>query len=192
MHRKIILASGSPRRKELLERLGLAFEVVSSNYEEDMSLTMSPLELAKFLSQGKAQEVARKYTNHLIIAADTFVALGTELLGKPHTEAAAEKMLEKISGQVVSIITGYTVMDSASNKIISEAVEARVHIKKLTEEEIANYIQTKEPLDKAGAFAVQGIGAVIIEKTEGDFFGIVGLPLYALAKTLKKFGVQVI
>lgn len=190
--RKIILASNSPRRKELLERLGLKFEIVASDYEEDMSLQMHPMELAKFLSHGKAEVVAEKYKNRIIIAADTFVALKYELLGKPHTEIEARKMLQKISGKIVSIVTGYTVIDSATNKKISKAVEAKVHIKKLTAEEIENYIKTKEPLDKAGAFAVQGIGSVIIKRIDGDFFGIVGLPLYDLAKSLKKFGVQII
>lgn len=191
-NRKIILASTSPRRKELMERLGLKFEIVASDYEEDMGLKMHPMELAKFLSRGKAEAVAKKHKNHIIIAADTFVALKYELLGKPHTEIEAEKMLRKISGKVVSIITGYTVIDSLTNKKISKAVEAKVYIKKLTDEEIANYIKTKEPLDKAGAFAVQGIGSVIIKKIEGDFFGIVGLPLYDLAESLKKFGVRII
>jgi len=175
-----------------MERLGLKFEIVGSDYEEDMSLDMHPMELAKFLSRGKAEAVAKKYKNHVIIAADTFVALKFELLGKPHTEIEAGKMLKKISGKVVSIVTGYTIIDSAVNKKISKAVEAKVHIKKLTSEEIANYIKAKEPLDKAGAFAIQGIGAVIIKKIEGDFFGIVGLPLFDLAETLKKFGVTII
>jgi len=191
-NRKIILASTSPRRKELMERLGLKFEIVRSDYEEDMSLKMHPMELAKFLSKCKTEAVAKKYKNHIIIAADTFVALKYELLGKPHTEIEARKMLEKISGKVVSIITGYTIVDSLINKKISKAVEAKVYIKKLTAEEIANYIKTKDPLDKAGAFAVQGIGSVIIKKIEGDFFGIVGLPLYDLAESLKKFGIRII
>jgi len=190
--KKIILASTSPRRKELLEKTGLKFEIVSSDYEEDMGLKMKPLALAKYLSRGKAEAVAKKYKNHVIIAADTFVALGDELLGKPRTTTEAETMLKKISGKIVSIITGYTVFDTSSNKKISRVSEAKVHIKKLTAEEIKNYIKTKEPLDKAGAFAVQGIGAVLIKKIEGDFFGIVGLPLYDLAQSLKKVGVKII
>ena len=190
--KKIILASASPRRKELLEKTGLKFEIVASDYEEDMNLKMKPLALANFLSKGKAEAVARKYKNYVIIAADTFVALGDELLGKPRTTLEAEKMLRKISGKIVSIITGYTVIDTVANKKISKVSEAKVHMKKLTVEEIKNYIKTKEPLDKAGAFAVQGIGAVLIKKIEGDFFGIVGLPLYDLSKTLKKFGVNIL
>jgi septum formation protein len=190
--KKIILASASPRRKELLEKIGLKFEIVSSDYEEDMSLKMKPLALAKFLSRGKAESVAKKYKNHVIIAADTFVALGDELLGKPHLASEAEKMLRKISGKVVSIITGYTIIDTAEKKQISNVSEAKVHMKKLTAEEIKNYVKTEEPLDKAGAFAVQGIGSVLIKKIEGDFFGIVGLPLYDLAQSLKKMGIKII
>lgn len=190
--KKIILASASPRRKELLEKTGLKFKIVSSDYEEDMGLKMKPIVLAKFLSKGKAEAVAKKYKDYIIIAADTFVALGDELLGKPHTKFEAEKMLRKISGKVVSIITGYTIIDTSINKKISNASEANVYIKKLTTEEIKNYIKTKEPLDKAGAFAVQGVGAVLIKKIEGDFLGVVGLPLYDLAQTLRKFGVNII
>jgi len=190
--KKIILASTSPRRKELLEKIGLKFKIVPSNYEEDMNLKMKPLALAKFLSKGKAEEVAKKYKNHVIIAADTFVALGDELLGKPHKVSEAEKMLRKISGRAVSIITGYTIIDTSVAKRISNVSESKVYIKKLTEEEIKSYIKTKEPLDKAGAFAVQGIGAVLIKKIEGDFFGIVGLPLYDLAQSLKKLGIKIV
>jgi len=192
MNRKIILASTSPRRKELLEKTGLEFKVVSSDYEEDMTLKMRPRALAKFLSCGKAEAVAKKYKNHIIIAADTFVALDERLLGKPRDEKEAENMLEDISGKAVSLITGYTVIDTANNKKISKISEAKVFIKKLSKEEIQNYIKTKEPLDKAGAFAVQGIGAVIVRKIEGDFFGIMGLPLYDLAQTLKKFDVHIL
>lgn len=190
--KQIILASTSPRRKELLEKTGLKFKIVSSNYEEDMSLKMRPLILAKFLSKGKAEAVAKKYKNHIIISADTFVALNDELLGKPHTRDEAREMLKKISNKVVSIITGYTVIDTGDNKKISNVSEAKVYIKRLSSDEIENYIKTKEPLDKAGAFAIQGLGAVIIKKIEGDFFGIVGLPLYDLSETLKKFGVKIL
>jgi len=112
----IILASTSPRRKELMQKLGLEFEIVASDYEEDMSLELEPLELAKMLSLGKAESVAKQFSNHIIIAADTFIALENELLGKPHTKDRAIEMLKKISGRPISVITGVTIIDTASNK----------------------------------------------------------------------------
>lgn len=189
---KIILASTSPRRKELLRQIGLKFEVASSDYEEDMSLPMKPNKLAKHLSSGKAEAVAKNYQEGIIIAADTFVVLGEKLLGKPHTADVAREMLKKISGKQVSIITGLTVIDIKNKKKISHASEAKIFIKKLTDKEITNYIKTGEPLDKAGAFAVQGIGAVLIRKIEGDYSGIVGLPIFKLAEILTKMGVAIL
>jgi len=189
---KIILASTSPRRKELLEKLGLPFEIIPSDYEEDMNLDMHPLELAKFLSLGKAQAVAGKNVSSLVIGADTFVALGEKLLGKPKNIEEAKNMLREISGQMVSVITGFTLIDSDTGQTVSEVVETKIYIKKLSDEEIDNYIKTGEPLDKAGAFAIQGVGAVFIEKIEGDFLATVGLPLFALANRLKEFGIKVL
>lgn len=189
---KIILASTSPRRKELLKQIGLDFEVASSDYDEDMNLDKSPKVLAKYLSNGKAVAVAAKYKEGIVIAADTFVVLGDKLLGKPHTASVARKMLRQISGKKVSIITGLTVIDIKKKKKISKAIEAGIFIKKLTDKEINNYIKAGEPLDKAGAFAVQGVGAVLIKKIEGDYSGIVGLPLFELAEILKKMGVNVL
>lgn len=190
--RQIILASTSPRRKEILSKTGLKFTVVASDFEEDMTLELKPLALAKYLSRGKAEAVARKYTNHIVIAADTFVALGQELLGKPKTVPDAKCMLKKISGRSLSIITGYTIIDTATKKRLSRAVTTKALIKKLSAAEIERYVKTNEPLDKAGAFAIQGVGAVMIKKINGDFYGAVGLPLFDLAESLKKFGVQIL
>lgn len=190
--KSIILASTSPRRKELLEKLKMEFQAVSSNYEEDMNLKLKPLELAKILSAGKAEAVASKYTNHIIIGADTFITLEDELLGKPHTEADTTQMLKRISGKSISVITGFTIIDTSENKKISKAVETKVQIKDLSEEEIAGYVKTREPLDKAGAFAIQGIGAVIVKKIDGDFFNVMGLPLFELSESLKEFGIYIL
>jgi nucleoside triphosphate pyrophosphatase len=190
--KKIILASTSPRRKELLSQLGLDFSVVSSNYEEDMSLDMKPVALAKFLSMRKAESVAKKYKNTIIIAADTFIVHGTKLLGKPFTAKEAKNALKKISNKILYVITGLAVIDTKNNKKISKAIETKVYIKKLSNSEIDNYIKTGEPLDKAGAFGIQGFGAVIVKKIEGDYNNVVGLPLHALAETLKEFGIKII
>lgn len=190
--KKIILASGSPRRKELLEQIGLNFEIDKSDYVEDMSLPMKPEELAKFLSGKKAGAVAHKYSEGIIIAADTFIVLENEILGKPHTEEKAREMLRKISGQVVCSVTGFTVFDAGSKKEISQAVSTKIFIKELDRKEIDNYVATGETLDKAGAFGIQNRGTLIIEKIEGSYSNIVGLPLFEMGAVLKEFGISII
>ncbi len=190
--KKIILASASPRRKELLEKIGLEFEVEPSNYEENLSSELGPHGLAKSLSLEKAKLVAEKYRNALVIAADTFIVLEGKILGKPQTETEARKMLETISGRQHSVITGFTIMDTDTNKALSKSVETKVYIRKLTSNEIDAYVESKEPLDKAGAYAIQGLGSVIVEKIEGDYFNVIGLPLSALTESLKEFGVHIL
>jgi septum formation protein len=190
--RQIILASTSPRRKEILSKTGLKFKTIKSAYQENMNLKLKPKELAKFLSYGKARAVSQKYKNSLIVAADTFVAFKNEVMGKPRNSEEALKMLEKISGKSVSIITGFTILDASSSKKISRTVETKIYFKKFTKDEIKNYILTKEPLDKAGAFAIQGIGAIFIKRIEGDFLGAMGLPLFDLSESLKKFNINIL
>lgn len=189
--KKIILASASPRRREILSKTGLPFEVVESGYEEDMKAKKDPIELAKFLAQNKAKDVAAKYDNCLIIGADTFVVLNDDLLGKPHTEPEAIKTLQKISDKTLSVITGFAIIDTETDTMISEAVSTKVFIKELTDGEIDAYVKTGEPLDKAGAFGIQERGALLVEKIEGDYFNVVGLPLFALSEALKKFDVHI-
>ena len=190
--KKIILASSSPRRKEILKITGLKFSVCSSDYEEDLDLPLKPRKLARFLSLRKAEAVAHKYKGAIIIAADTLICFKNMLLGKPHGRQEAEKMLRLLNGKVHSVITGYSVIDMQSDQIVSRSVVTKVYFRKLAEEEINAYVRSGEPLDKAGAYAVQGLGAVFIEKIEGDFFNVMGLPLCALTESLKKFGVHVL
>lgn len=185
--KKIILASTSPRRRELLEQIGLDFEVVPSRYEEDMTLELSPFELAKTLSKGKAKEVASKHKNAVVIGADTFLVFQNKLLGKPKDMKDAKKMLSSLSGKTHSVITGFTIIDTDSKKIISKVVEAKVFFRKISSAEIEKYIRKDNPLDKAGAYNLLGGAGIFIEKLEGDFFTIIGLPLCALSKELKKF-----
>lgn len=188
----IILASASPRRKELLEKLGLKFQVEPSNCEEDINSELEPHELAKSLSLKKAELVAMNHKNALVIAADTFIAFEGKILGKPQTETAARKMLAAISGRRHSVITGFTIIDTESNRVLSRSVATEVYIRQLTSNEIDAYVRSKEPLDKAGAYAIQGLGSVIVEKIEGDYFNVVGLPLSALAESLKEFGIHIL
>jgi len=188
----IILASASPRRKELLEKIGLRFEVEPSNYEEDMLSALEPHELAQKISLEKAKVVASKHKNAIVIAADTFTIFGGQILGKPHTEKEARKMLETISGKSHSVITGFSIIDTGTSKTLSKSVETKIYIRKLTLAEVDAYVKSKEPLDKAGAYAIQGLGSVFVEKIEGDYFNVIGLPLSAFTEALKEFGINIL
>ncbi|MBA4371316.1 MAG: septum formation inhibitor Maf [Thermodesulfovibrio sp.] len=190
--RRIILASASPRRKELLELIGVRFEVVPSSYNEDMTLRMSPRRLACFLSAKKAEDVALRCAEALVIAADTFIDLDGHLLGKPQTTAEAIKMLRSLNNRSHRVITGFTVLHTASGRSISKAVVTTVYFKNLTQREINAYVASGEPMDKAGAYAIQGLGSVIVNKIDGDYFNVIGLPLNALVPVLQGFGVKVL
>ena len=189
--KKIILASASPRRKELLEKIGLKFDVEPSDDEEDITSEIEPQKLVQQIAIKKAESVAVRYKDAIIIAADTIGVIGNKVIGKPHTANEARKMLKEISGKSHSVITGFTVLDTATNKILSRTVNTEVYIKKLTKQEIDAYVKTGEPLDKAGAYAIQGLGAVIVEKIEGDYYNVMGLPLNALTEALNEFGISV-
>jgi septum formation protein len=190
--KRIILASASPRRKDLMEQIGLQFEVEPSNYDEETMLGSEPHEMAKKLSLGKARTAARKHRNAIIIAADTFVVFGDRVLGKPRTDYEARKMLRALNGQAHSVITGFTILDTETGKVVSRSVETRVHMRKLTLKDIDRYVRSKEPLGKAGGYAIQGLGAVLVERIDGDYSNVVGLPLSALVECLEKFGVEVL
>jgi septum formation protein len=190
--KKIILASASPRRKELLEKIGLKFEVEPSNYAEDMRSGLSPDELARSISLEKAKAVAGRHKNTVVIAADTFIVFRGKIMGKPSTESEARKMLMRLRGKPHLVITGFTILDVDNNKVLTKSVETVVHIKNLTPEEIDAYVKSKEPLGKAGAYAIQGLGSVIVERIEGDYFNVMGLPLSALVEALKGFGIHIL
>jgi septum formation protein len=191
-NRKIILASASPRRKELLEKIGLKFTVDPSDFREDLRSDLKPEGLAKYLSIGKASSIALKYPDAIVIAADTIGVLRGKIIGKPHTEEQARHMLLTLSGKSHRVITGFTIIDSASQKSITRIVETRVYIKQMSLMEIFHYVQTGEPLDKAGAYAIQGLGSVIVKKIVGDYYNVMGLPLNSLVESLKEFGVNIL
>lgn len=190
--KKIILASASLRRKELLGKLGLKFEVAPSDYAEDIGASLAPHKLAKVISQQKALTVASKYRNAIVIAADTFVVCRDKVIGKPKTQAEARQMLQAISGGSHSVITGFTIVDTDEGKILSQTVETIVHVKQLSSKEIDSYVRSKEPIGKAGGYEIQGLGSVIVERIEGDYFNVVGLPLSSLAEALNEFGIYVL
>jgi len=188
----IVLASASPRRKELLEQIGLKFEVEPSNHPEDTHLRLKPRELAKAISYQKALAVAEKRKGAIVIAADTLGVLKGKIIGKPKTDAEAIAILKELSGKSHTVITGFTVLDMDKNRVLTKSVETKVHMKRLTPEQIDSYVKSGEPLDKAGAYAIQGLGATIVDKIEGDYFNVVGLPLNALVEGLKEFGVRIL
>jgi septum formation protein len=185
--KKLILASGSPRRKEILENAGYEFDVVPAEFEEDLSLDMPPHELARHLSQGKAWDVARGNYDAVVLAADTLIAFEGHILGKPHTPDEARRMLRTLSGRTHSVITGFTVMEG--EHAVTRSVETTVTFRALSDGDVEDYIDTGEPLDKAGAYAIQEQGASLVEKVEGDYLNVVGLPLENVKTELEKFGI---
>jgi septum formation protein len=189
--KKIILASTSPRRHNLLQQIGLKFEIVPSKYEEDMTLKLPPHELAMVLARGKAFEVAERKKSGIIIGVDTFVVLGKEVIGKPHNKVNAKKTLEKISNKILKIYSGVAIIDAKTKKEIVDYEISKVKIRKISPLEIKKYIATEEPLDKAGAFGMQGLGAIFVSKIDGCYSNVVGLPLHNLTKNLAKMGIDV-
>ena len=187
--KKIILASASPRRREILAKLGLEFEIMVSDADESkIDKNSIPVEIyVQELALLKAMAVAKKLKNKnaLIISADTIVYHDGEILGKPKDNADAFSMLSKLSGREHSVFSGICVMDAKSLKCACATEETKVFFKELTEEKIYNYIRTGEPMDKAGAYAVQGLGALFTEKVCGDFFNVIGLPVKKLADILE-------
>jgi nucleoside triphosphate pyrophosphatase len=190
--RRIVLASASPRRKELLKQMGLRFEVEPGGYDEESVPASGPSEMARELSLGKARAAAERHPDALIIAADTLVVLGDLVFGKPHTDAQAREMLRALNGRTHSVISGFTVLDARSGRAVTRSVETTVRMRKVTLKTIDSYVRTKEPLDKAGGYAIQGRGVVLMDGIEGDYSNVVGLPLGALAEALREFGVAVL
>lgn len=184
----IILASASPRRNELLQQIGLDFTIQASTVEEIVDHNLSPTEVAKQLAQLKAEDVATQKPHDTVIGADTIVVSEHQILGKPKSEAEAKAMLTALSGSVHQVITGVAVINRAMNKSHSFSEVTEVAFKNLTEEEIDAYIATGEPMDKAGAYAIQGRAAVFVPQISGCYFNVVGLPLAHLAQVLEEFG----
>ena len=190
--KQIILASASPRRRDLLQLTGLPIKVDPVSCEENMNTRVSPRRLSRVLSEKKARIAARKYRDAIIIAADTFIVFRDKIMGKPHTPAGARQMLAAISGKVHTVITGFTIIDTRTGKRISRSVETKVYFDKLTMKEINAYVKTGEPLDKAGAYAIQGLGSIFVRRIEGDYFNVIGLPLNALKSCLTQFGITIL
>ncbi len=187
----VILASGSPRRKQLLEMLGLQFEVWPAQGEEFLPDGIGPEEAVKKLSRQKAASVAKDCApGDVVIGADTIVWHDGRILGKPRDEQDAARMLSSLSGKVHTVYTGVTVI--RDDAVLSAAEETKVCFRRLSGPEIDAYIKTGEPMDKAGAYGAQGYAALFVEGIEGDFFNVMGLPVCRLGKLLKEVGVTLL
>ncbi|MBP3696996.1 MAG: septum formation inhibitor Maf [Clostridia bacterium] len=183
--KKIILASASPRRKELLTTAGVEFEVLVSDADETVPDGTLPADAAMLTAEKKALAVAEKCGDALVIGADTIVVLDGRILGKPKDEADAKAMLRFLSGKEHKVITGVCLTDGVETKKFAQVSKVRFY--DLTDEEIAAYVATKEPMDKAGSYGIQGKGCVLVESIEGDYFNIVGLPVAATVRAIKDF-----
>lgn len=188
MSYRIILASASPRRKELLEQVGAEFEIIPAVGEEIIT-DSSPQQAVLDLAAQKAAEVAAKVREDaIILGADTVVAFGDKILGKPKDEADAKQMLSLLSGKTHSVYTGVSIVvrQSGESQSYSFYEETEVTMYPLSEQQILSYIRTKEPMDKAGSYGIQGKGAVFIEKIQGDYNNVVGLPIARVFRTLEE------
>lgn len=170
--KKIILASGSPRRREILSMLGADFEVVTSDADEKNSEKLG--DYARRAAEIKAEAVRKTRNDGIILAADTIVCIDGDILGKPNSEAEAENMLKRLSGKKHSVYTGFCVIDGSAR---SSFEKTDVYFKELTDELLSWYLKTGEWCDKAGAYGIQGRGSLLIEKIDGDYFNVVGLPV---------------
>lgn len=188
MKHRLILASSSPRRYELLKQLGLDFEVIPSEVEEDPLPGESPRDHVIRLAEAKALDVGKRFPGTWVIGADTIVYVDGILLGKPKTREEASKMLQLLSGKEHRVLTGISVRHLNRGKGESEAVETAVKVKSLTTDEMNWYISTGEPFDKAGGYGIQGIGSFMIESIKGSYTNVVGLPLCELMQMLVRLG----
>lgn len=186
---KLILASGSPRRHELLKYIRDDFKIVVGNFDEStVPFTGNFGEYVKALSKGKALEVANAIgEDAIVIGADTIVAFEGAVLGKPKDENHAFEMLKSLSGNTHFVYSGISVIKKSENKIISDFVCTKITFSNLTDSEIWEYIKTGDPLDKAGAYGIQGKAGVFVEKVEGCYYNVVGLPLNRLKNVLQNF-----
>ena len=187
---KIILASQSPRRRQLLEQMGITdFVICPAQGEEDMGAHLPPDRLSEALALAKAREVAAQAgPEDMIIAADTIVTLDHQVLGKPHSREEAVSMLETLSGRHHVVYTGLAVL--WGGETVSDHEGTEVRFRPLSREEIEAYVATGEPMDKAGAYGIQGRGALLVEGIVGDYFNVMGLPVCKLGQILNRFGVK--
>ena len=184
---RVVLASASPRRHELLNIIGIAHDVIPANIDESIRGGESPRKHAERLAREKASSVSGRDSGVVAIGADTIVLIDKKILGKPANTVDAGTMLSLLSGREHTVVTAVAV--ARGRKVCSAVEEVTVKFRKLTDDEIDAYIATGEPMDKAGAYGIQGYGATIVERIEGDYFAVMGLPLVRLISLLAELGV---
>ena len=185
---RVVLASSSPRRRQLLELIGIPHEVRAANIDETMRAREVPRRHAERLAREKATKIATRDPDLITIGADTVVVINRKVLGKPRDEAEAIHMLSQLSGREHTVITAVAV--ARGKKLRSAIEEVKVRFRRLHEDEIKAYVATGEPMDKAGAYGIQGYGATIVECIEGDYFAVMGLPLARLTSLMRDLGVR--
>jgi septum formation protein len=186
---QLILASKSPRRRYLLSQAGLSFEVIPSAFDERSVPFSDPAQYVCALSQAKAEDIAARHPHSWVIGADTIVIIDGQMLGKPKGREAARQMLKQLSGQTHQVYTGYTICCRSQNQNFTEAICTDVTFKILSEVEIEWYIHTDEPFDKAGAYAIQGLGTFLVRAISGSYTNVVGLPVCEVIERLIQAGV---
>ncbi|PEL10207.1 nucleoside triphosphate pyrophosphatase [Bacillus sp. AFS017336] len=182
--KKLILASASPRRKELLSMLNIPFIIETSDVEEVMEQNLSSSEIVLKLAEEKATDVSTKFTNAVIIGADTIVTYKDKKLGKPTSKEDAFAMLKMLSGNTHEVYTGVSIINEGINSSFYQCT--KITFSELSDQEIIDYINTNEPMDKAGAYGIQGYGGTFVEKIDGDYYSVVGLPINKVKKKLKE------
>ncbi len=185
---RVVLASSSPRRRQLLDLIGIAHEVRPANIDETMRAREVPRRHAERLAREKATKIATRDPDLITIGADTVVVINRKVLGKPSDEAEAIHMLSQLSGREHTVITAVAV--ARGKKLRSAIEEVQVRFRRLHDDEIKAYVATGEPMDKAGAYGIQGYGATIVECIEGDYFAVMGLPLARLTSLMRDLGVR--
>jgi septum formation protein len=188
-HPDLILASNSPRRRYLLEQAGLKFSVISSNVDESSVTQSDPESYVRKLAELKAVDISKKHPESWVIGADTIVLIDGKILGKPGSKAEARSMLRHLSGKTHQVLTGYCLCCAKKNLLFSETAKTDVQFKMLSDAEIEWYIQTAEPFDKAGAYAIQGIGMFLVKSINGSYTNVVGLPVCEVIEFLIKEGI---
>jgi septum formation protein len=187
-HPPLILASQSPRRKLLLKQIGLRFSVRPSAVPEEMLDHEAPAANAKRIALRKAEEISKDLKRGIVIGADTIVVLGKRVLGKPRTKAEARRMLKSLSGRMHTVYTAFALIDAESRRSVVKIEKTRVWFRKLSNREIAEYVESGSPMDKAGAYGIQDdYGAVFVKRVEGCFYNVVGFPLTKFFTTLERF-----
>lgn len=182
---KIILASGSPRRKELLSLLGLDFDIIPADISEEIDQSKPLRDEIEKLSYLKAYEIFKDHKDSIVIGSDTIVAINNKVLGKPMTKEKAKEMLQELSGNVHQVITAVSILSPSKSETFSTVSD--VYFRELSKEEIENYSNDSEPLDKAGAYAIQGQARKFVSRIDGDYYSIIGLPICELSQRIKKY-----